>query len=151
VQDTPLFTVTTPSSSTPEDLRVALPGRLIVNVAVRRPVELRLAVRVMVAPVVVTPLDRLVTVALRNVAFTVRVFPDRDATSLEGLVDRNEYSICLPLITASISPLIDPVGPGQLTTARKSASLRASISPRTITSAMNITSSLLVRGWKMIQ
>ena len=132
------------SSRIPEALRVALPGRLIVNIAVRRRLGLRLADRVIVAPVVVTPLLRLVTLALRNTAFTDRVFPDRDATSLLGLVDRNEYSISLLLITASISPLIDPEGPGQLTTARNSASLRPSISPRTITSAINITSFLVM-------
>jgi hypothetical protein len=120
LQDTCLFTVITPSSRTPEALRVALPGRLIVNVAVRRPVELLLADRVIVAPVVVTRLDWLVTVALLNTAVTDRAFPDRDATTLVGLVERNEYSISLPLTTASISPLIDPEGPvlRQLTCAR---------------------------------
>ncbi|HQA08288.1 MAG TPA: hypothetical protein PKW25_09460 [Syntrophomonadaceae bacterium] len=49
MQDTDLFMVIAPSSSTPEELRVALPERLIVKVAVRRPVELRRAVRVIVA------------------------------------------------------------------------------------------------------
>ncbi len=53
VQETLRYTDVLPSSRYPDALRVTLPGRRIVKAALRRPVELRRAVILMVAPVVV--------------------------------------------------------------------------------------------------
>lgn len=87
MQLTALNTEVLPSSRNPEALRVTRPGRKIVKVALRRPVELRLAVRTNVAPVVVKWLVRLCTVTLRKCTCIKRVIPDRLAISRVGLLE----------------------------------------------------------------
>lgn len=87
MQETRLKTEILPSSRKPDAVRVTFPGRRIAKVAVRRPVELRLAVKIIVAPVVVKLLVRLCTVALRKTTCTNRIIPERRVIILVGLLE----------------------------------------------------------------